>query len=157
VAGKALIIGYGNPLRGDDGIGQVVAQHLTKPAIDDAEVVVCHQLTPELAGRLATVDMVVFIDAEAGATPPGSVTVSEVPHGGSALPSALAHRVDPAALLFMSQKLYGRSPQAFLVSVAARSFAFGEGLSDSVAAALPEISLTVRRLVATHLRERPSS
>jgi Ni,Fe-hydrogenase maturation factor len=100
------------------------------------------------------VNMVVFIDAEARTDPPGTVVISEVPHGGSALSSGLTHRVDPAALLLMSRKLYGWSPQAFLVTVAASCFALGEGLSDPVAAALPEISLTVRQLVATHLRDR---
>ena len=47
---KALIIGYGNPLRSDDGFGwhagRLLAQAL---AGQEAEVITCHQLTPELA------------------------------------------------------------------------------------------------------------
>ena len=153
MAGRALIIGYGNPLRGDDGVGQIAARDLAKRAIGDVEVAVCHQLMPELAARIATADVVVFIDAEAGTDPPGSVVFSEVTRGESALPSGLVHGVDPAALLFMSWKLYGRSPQAFLVTVAGSSFAFREGLSDPVTAALPEIISTARRLAAMHLGE----
>jgi hypothetical protein len=49
-------------------------------------------------------------------------------------------------LLHISGKLYGRSPEAFLVTVGASSLALGEGLSAPVAAALPEVVATVRRL-----------
>jgi hypothetical protein len=46
----------------------------------------------------------------------------------------------------MAQRLYGRSPEAYLVTVGASSLALGEGLSAPVAAALPEVIATVRRL-----------
>jgi hypothetical protein len=38
--GTALIVGYGNSLRGDDAIGEVVAQAFAAEAIDGAEVVI---------------------------------------------------------------------------------------------------------------------
>ena len=57
--GTVLIVGYGNSLRGDDAIGEVVAQAFTnEAAIDGADVVICLQLTPEFAERLAVVDLV---------------------------------------------------------------------------------------------------
>jgi hypothetical protein len=46
----------------------------------------------------------------------------------------------------MSGKLYGRSPEAFLVTVGASSLALSEGLSAAMAAALPEVIAAVRRL-----------
>jgi hydrogenase maturation protease len=151
VISKVLIIGYGNSLRGDDGIGQAAARALAnEAAIDGADVVGCHQLTPELAERLASVDLVVFMDAEAGLEP-GCVVMTQV-QSGSALSSGLVHHVDPAALLFLSRKLYGRAPKAFLVTVGAGSFELSESLSEPVAAALPEVIATVRRLVLEHLR-----
>ena len=54
VTQKALIIGYGNTLRGDDAVGQAAAQALAgEAAIAGAETIACHQLTPELAERIA--------------------------------------------------------------------------------------------------------
>ena len=51
---NTLIIGYGNPLRGDDGVGQAVARAFeAEAAIEGAEVVSCRQLTPELAESFA--------------------------------------------------------------------------------------------------------
>ena len=75
MSGKSLIIGYGNPLRGDDGIGQAAAQAFADEAAGDGiDVVRCHQLMPELAEQLAAVDLAVFVDAGATGAPGGVVT-----------------------------------------------------------------------------------
>ena len=64
---NALIVGYGNPLRGDDGVGQAVAQAFAgENAIAGVDAIVCHQLTPELAEQFAAAARVVLIDAAAG-------------------------------------------------------------------------------------------
>jgi hydrogenase maturation protease len=44
-----LLIGYGNPLRGDDGLGWQVADQVARDADKSIKVVATHQLTPELA------------------------------------------------------------------------------------------------------------
>ena len=68
--GKVLIIGYGNPLRSDDGFGwhasRLIAREL---AGHDVEVITCHQLTPELAEPLSQCSQAVFIDADAEGEP----------------------------------------------------------------------------------------
>ena len=151
VISKALIVGYGNPLRGDDGIGQAVARALaSESAIDGAEIIACHQLMPELSESLAAVGLAVFVDAAAGLRP-GSVVVNKT-QGSSALTSGLVHHVDPGALLFLARTLYGQAPEAFLVTVGAETFELRETLSASVAAALPVVVATVRRLVLEYQR-----
>jgi len=148
---KALVIGYGNPLRGDDAIGQAVAELLAgTAAIDGAEVIACHQLLPELAERIAGVTLAVFVDAEAGREP-GRVVVARV-QAAAHLAADLIHHVDPAALLFLASRLYGHAPPAHLVTVGAAAFELGAPLSQTVAAALPQIVATVRQLVLDHLR-----
>ena len=53
-AGLVLVIGYGNPLRGDDGIGWSAANALAEGMQDDrVRIVACIQLTPELAESIA--------------------------------------------------------------------------------------------------------
>ena len=67
---KALIIGYGNPLRSDDGFGWHASRLLARElAGQDAEVITCHQLTPELAEPLSQCSRAVFIDADAEGDP----------------------------------------------------------------------------------------
>ena len=47
---RSLIIGYGNPLRSDDGFGWHATQKLTiQLHYADVEIITRHQLTPELA------------------------------------------------------------------------------------------------------------
>ena len=51
---KTLVIGYGNPLRGDDAVGQEIAQALWAerdrlPELEGAVFAWAHQLTPEMA------------------------------------------------------------------------------------------------------------
>jgi hydrogenase maturation protease len=115
------------------------------PGID---AVCCHQLTPELAERLAAVDLAVFVDATVG-VPRGSVVVARVT-AGAAGQGALVHNVDPAQLLALASQLYGRAPEAFLVTVGAASMELGEGLSPPVAAIVPNAVAAIHALLTEH-------
>jgi Ni,Fe-hydrogenase maturation factor len=68
--GADLVIGIGNPLRGDDGVGWWLAERAEtlKPT---PRVLRVQQLTPELAAELAAARRVLFIDAW---WPPGQGT-----------------------------------------------------------------------------------
>jgi hydrogenase maturation protease len=67
---RILIIGYGNTLRSDDGIGPRAAELLGKCCEDDRiTIVACHQLTPELAPVLAEAGYLILLDAEIGGEP----------------------------------------------------------------------------------------
>lgn len=147
MAGRlALIIGYGNTLRGDDGVGRVVAEALAEEAIDGTEVISCHQLTPELAACLTAVDVAVFVDADGRATP-GDVVVTEI-RAEPSQASVLVHDVDPGLLLAMASKLYGRAPPGYMVAVGAESFELGSALSPPVAAAVPKVVAAIRGIVS---------
>jgi len=141
----ALVIGYGNRLRSDDGAGARVAERL---ASDGVAVRVCDQLVPELADDLKGRAVVVFVDA-AASSKPGAVAFRRLGAFGAHETPGLTHDVGPEALLSLAERLYGAKPRAFLVTVGAASFAFGEDLSPPVAAALPEAAALVRRLMGT--------
>jgi hydrogenase maturation protease len=153
VTGKALVVGYGNPLRRDDGVGGEVARAFAKDAAPGVDVLVCYQLTPELAERLATVPLAVFIDAQIGSAP-GGIRISRAQHDDTTHGSILVHHMTPEALLGLSMRLYMRVPDAYLVTVTAGSFELGEGLSKPVAAVLPEAVAAVRQLIRDHPPER---
>ena len=75
---RNLVVGYGNPLRGDDGLGWHAAAALAAdPRLADTDVITRHQLTPELAEDIATARLAVLIDASLGDTP-GCVSIREV-------------------------------------------------------------------------------
>jgi hydrogenase maturation protease len=48
---KILLIGYGNTLRNDDGVGVRIAEIIAEENRPHVQVIATHQLTPELAAR----------------------------------------------------------------------------------------------------------
>ena len=137
-AARRLVIGIGNPLRGDDRVGALLAKQAGGRSVQ--------QLTPELAEELAQLEAVLFIDAwvaPAGAAP----QLLEV------LPAAAAaesHRLEPAQLPAISQALYGRAPVAHLLQVPAHAFVHGTALSAGLQAALPDARELLRGWLARH-------
>jgi hydrogenase maturation protease len=140
----ALVIGYGNRLRSDDGAGPEVAERL---AADGVNVRVCDQLVPEMADALRECAVVVFVDA-AATLKPGAVASRRLSASDANEKFEPTHDLGPEALLRLGERLYGAKPRAFLVTVGAASFAFGQTLSAPAATALPEAVALVRRLIA---------
>jgi len=146
---RVLVLGYGNPLRCDDGLGWKVAVQLfrlnTSPEV---EVLPCHQLTPELAEPVSRSDVVVFIDCTREGRP-GEFQCNELsPESGQV---AFTHHLSPTAILEMSSELYGSCPKAYLVSICGESFEAGESLSPAVERKLPDLKARVRELIADAL------
>ena len=122
----ALVIGYGNTLRGDDGIGPAVAETVAALGLPEVRVIVAHQLTPELAADLAEVRLAVFVDAAVSGAPVKAVRVEAAEAG-----TAMTHAADPSGLLALCTAVYGRCPEAWLVTAAGADFDFRDGLSPT--------------------------
>jgi hydrogenase maturation protease len=138
-----LVIGYGNPLRCDDGLGQYLAEWLEE-RWKRAMFITSTQLTPELAEPISRAERVVFLDARVGDIP-GMVTcenVQPLPANG-----AFTHNVTPSSLLAAAHELYGASPLAILITVTAASFEFTSEFSPLIRARLPRITDSVASLV----------
>lgn len=146
---EVLLIGYGNPLRSDDGVGQRAAQSFEENVNDSSvEVVICHQLTPDLALDISRVRRVVFIDAREGGEP-GTIQCEEI-HPAENDESPFAHHVSPQLLLTYSQSVYGAAPEAFLVTITGAEFGYGEGLSETIEAILPALISQIEKLLFSH-------
>jgi hydrogenase maturation protease len=126
---RVLIIGYGNPWRGDDGAGPAAAEAL-RSRLPGASILVQQQITPELAEPVSEADLVIFIDAAID-IPPGEIRRAEVLPGAGA--SAFTHELTPGAILHMARILYGRSPQGTLYSIGGSEFGLNETMSSAVA------------------------
>lgn len=141
---KVLILGWGNPLRGDDGVGWRAVEELAA-ALNDFQVTfrVAHQLLPEFAADIDEADLVIFIDAACDNGPFGKVRFDRVePRCRES--AAFSHQMDPPALLGMAHELYGSHPEAYFFTVSGQWFGYGEELSPEVQAALPELLARIR-------------
>jgi hydrogenase maturation protease len=141
-----LVVGYGNPLRSDDGIGWHAARLLaTDSRLDGARVLAQHQLAPELAEDISQASLVVLVDAAAEGDP-GSVSVRQI-EPRPATPATWSHHLDPETLAGLAQTLHGAVAPIVLVSVAAATFAEGDRLSSALQQALPEVIEVVAGIV----------
>lgn len=155
---RILLIGYGNDLRGDDGLGWVVAQHLAETLqCPDVEVLPVHQLYPELAESISRAEFVIFVDAREGdhpgelhyarmTAPP--INADEHIQAGS---SAFTHFVDPGLLTLAARDLYGARPQAIMLSVTGIAFDFQEELSPEIQQTIPILLDYIQTLIDRHL------
>jgi hydrogenase maturation protease len=143
-----LIVGYGNELRGDDGLGPRLAREIRALNLPDVHCVEAHQLLPELALDLAAHDAVLFVDAiQVDADAP----VQKIPL--TPLTPAVAftgpHVSDPAGLLALTRDLYQKCPTAWLVAIPGTQFNFSDSLSPQAEKAVGQAVDAVKALIAT--------
>jgi len=162
-AAGVLVVGYGNPLRSDDGVGPVVAERLAAdPRLAGAEVRAEHQLTPELAMDASQVSLLVLVDAADG-VPAGDVVVRDLaPWGRAGIAGdesggraeeggpPLTHHVDPSALIGLAAALWGSAPRTVTVGIGPASLELGETLTAVVEAAVPRAVEAVVAIIAAH-------
>jgi len=152
---KTLVIGLGNPILGDDGVGWKVASvvseqlPLTSPPIE----IDCLSLGGlSLMERMLGYDWVVLVDSmETGQSPIGSVRnfpLASLPDP-MAGHSASAHDTSLMTALKTAECLGADIPEYVdVVAVEAQNvYDFSEELSPPVAAAVPEAVQTVINLI----------
>lgn len=151
-----LLLGIGNPLRGDDGVAALLLEELavelggwTTPA---AELNAVHQLTPELALAVAAARRVLFVDAWVSS----SVGETSIERLAFIEPMALesvepgwadfgGHLLDPRQLLALAHRLYSWQGEASLLRVPAFAFPHGTGFSLPLREGLPQARDLLRR------------
>lgn len=130
---RTLLIGYGNPGRGDDGLGPAFAETIASAGLPMLSVEIDYQLTVDHAPLIALQDRVVFADAAMGLGKPFRFEALE-----AGAPAALgSHSVTPAGVLTLARDLFGRAPTAFLLGISGSEFnEVKEGLTDTARANL---------------------
>jgi hydrogenase maturation protease len=136
-----LVIGYGNTLRSDDGIGQIVAMEVEKWHLPQVRSHYTPQLTPELAEKIAEFATVIFVDAclEGNQVELKALKICHNHNWG--------HFMDPESLLYLTKFLYQKTPQAWLITIPAKNLNLGENLSDSAQKGLTQALATIKDLI----------
>jgi hydrogenase maturation protease len=142
---RILVIGYGNPGRGDDGLGPALAAAIADLELTGVTVEIDYQLTVDHAALIAEHDLVVFADAMAGLPVPWRLD-----RIGAAPATALgSHQVSPEAALALAGLLFGRSPPAWVLAISGTDFdEIREGLSPAASASLAMATAGLRDWIA---------
>jgi len=164
---KILLLGYGNVDRQDDGVAWHILAHVSKqidrPAntaetgsVDSHEpfqltgenpdFLFVLQLTPELAETVAQFDRVCFVDAHTGNIEE-DIRFQKIE--GQFQSSPFTHHLTAQTLLVLAETLYGKKPEAFLLSV--RGFEFG--FSQDLSLATGQLSLQAAQTLVSWIRK----
>jgi hydrogenase maturation protease len=150
---KVLIAGVGNIFLTDDGFGsEVLRQFADRPMPDGFRAVDFGirglHLTYEL---LAGYDVLVVVDAAPRSLQPGTVTLLQVDPtvvtGPGDGPLLDAHGMEPVAILRSLPALGGQIDRVFVLACEPAEVGEGLGLTEVVAAAVPEAVAALADLV----------
>ncbi len=134
---RLVVIGYGNPSRGDDALGpellRLLAEHkarrcrLPGSAWSEVELITDFQLQIEHALDLERIDVAMFVDASIACPSPHRCTPLRAERDAS----YTSHAMSPAAVLYVYEQINQQpAPQSFLLSIRGEQFALGDPLSD---------------------------
>ncbi len=125
-----LILAVGNPSRGDDAIGPVLAARLEALGLPDVEVITDFQLAPEHAMDLVGRARVIFVDAGKDTPDPYELRRVEARDDFT----YTSHAMSPEAVLATYVRVTGAAPpEAWVLCVRGESFELGEALSEAAA------------------------
>lgn len=122
---SSLIIAIGNDARGDDGLGWEFAGHV---ADESTDIELRYQLQIEDAELIARYRRVLFVDA-CVAPCDGGFSIERLLPGDE--PGVSSHRLAPETVLALSESLFGRLPESYLLRIDGESFTLGEPISGA--------------------------
>ncbi len=144
-----VVLGCGNPSRGDDALGCELLQRLERLVADEALPVECvlgFQLQIEHALDIAGRQLVLFVDASVSAEAPFRFG----PVAAQAERAPTTHALSPGGVLEVLERVQGQvAPPAFVLAVRGTAFELGEGLSPAAAANLEVAWQLLQQLVRT--------
>ncbi len=154
---KTIVIGLGNPILGDDGVGWRVAEDLQHqlsayPQID----VKCLSLGGiSLMENLAGYEHAILIDACISNEEPGSITVSRLDDlpDLSAFHTTSVHDMSLQNAMKLGRNLGAQLPEdVMVVGISARQvYDFSEELSQPVAESVPKAAKVVMKLAMQNI------
>ena len=157
---RILVAGIGNIFLGDDGFGSEVVRHIPVQQEDSGVRVVDYgiggmHLAYEL---LDDWDALVIVDAVPNRGNPGALHVFQADHESQSATAALdAHSMDPAAVFASLKALGGIPPYTVVIGCEAGSVDEGIGLTDAVAAAVPQAIHAVDEVIAGLRAQSPAA
>lgn len=142
VPSGTLIIGYGNTLRGDDGVGPRVAEVVESLQLPNVRTLICQQLSPEHADPISRAETVIFVDAAVDA--PGEVHLRPLEPGATS--QLMAHAANPPTMLALARDVFGHAPRAWWLTIPAAKLEFSETLSPEARCGMNEAVETIQSL-----------
>ena len=125
-----LVVGVGNTLRCDDGVGPYVADCIKAQAIKGVKVLVTQQLHTEDIDRMLAFDRVILIDASTVGPPLEFRRVE----GGKEQSLSSSHHLSAETFVNLADSLYHKNLAMQLCSIRGHNFKVGDTITPAVRA-----------------------
>jgi hydrogenase maturation protease len=158
--GAFLVLGVGNPDRGDDAVGRMVARSLRTRVESDVRVVEQDGEVTALLAALQTAPRVWLIDAARSGAPPGTIHRIDCSAANPALPrgTVSSHGFGVAEAIALARALGVLPAQCIVYAVEAEAFVSGAALSPPVANAADRLAARIAEEIrADATRPPPAS
>lgn len=146
-----LIIGYGNKLCGDAAVGSWVATAVAKWNVPTVKSLSVTQLEPDLSAELAKTNYVMFVNACSHKSI-RTVQINPIVADDKYISSMAfsAHTYDARAMINLTQRLYHRHPQAWLLQIPIESCDLGNELSSKAHQGCTYALRTIEQFLITY-------
>jgi hydrogenase maturation protease len=143
---KILLIGYGNPIRGDDGLGPAIADFFEKKKIAGLTIDSDYQLTVEDSSQVAENDIVIFADASLDCSEPFSFKPVLAKEGSN----ISTHSVEPCDVMFLAEKLFSAKTKGYVLGIRGYDFQqFKEDLTEKAKSNLQKAADFIEKIILT--------
>lgn len=124
---RTCIVGIGNSIRSDDGVGAYVCQLMEEKNLPGVTLITTQQLDIGMTEDFTKFDRVIFVDASLK-----DETISLQPlsldNGQS---QSFSHYINAAMLVSLAQQLYSTNTRFYVCAIGANNFEMGNGLSST--------------------------
>ncbi len=139
---ERVVLGIGNPDRGDDAVGRIVARSLRPRAPADVRIVEQSGEASALLAELQMADSAWLVDAAQSGAAPGTIHRIDCSVADAVLPSrsVSSHGFGLAEAIGLARTLDLLPPRCVVFAVEAADFTHGAPPSPLVAAAVGEVA-----------------
>ncbi len=150
-----MVVGIGNPDRGDDAAGPAVVQRLRGALGQDIELAEENGETAALLARIERVDAAYLVDACASGAPAGTVmrfdaAATPLPHHTFGLST---HGLGLAEAIELARALGQLPPTCVVYAIEGASFEAGAPLTPAISDAVAEVARRLRAEISGRLPE----
>jgi len=143
---RVVLMGVGNPMRGDDGVGVAIIQRLQENPIPSVMLLNTETVPESYIGKVEShrPTHVLLVDAANFGGRPGDTRLIDSQHiGGQAVST---HSLPLTIFITYIEKSLGI--KVLLLGVQPKTVAFGEGMTSELAEASKRIAETLRRMLS---------
>lgn len=139
-----FVVGIGNPLRGDDGLGVLLAEQIAKRDIPGVKVITSPMLNLELLEDAIGYEKILVIDA---CTVGEGIVFKKIQFSSTGSLGS-SHHLSPEFFLAMAHELYEKDLNLYVCSLRAENFDVPHSLSSKVLSMIPNALVEIEAFLS---------